>query len=131
MTVAGDNLLLNDDVLQRIVEWQRHDASREVCGLLALDERGDQHILRLTNNAPLADEFEIYQSEEDVAYAAAQQRHWTVVAFIHTHPHHGPEMSARDARCFARDTLPWIIVGAPWSGPQQRAYSRLLLQPHP
>lgn len=55
---------------------------------------------------------------------AAAQRGWQIVAFLHTHPHHAPAMSQRDARAFERDTLPWIIVGTPTTSPQQRGYAR-------
>jgi len=54
--------------------------------------------------------------------AAAKQRGWQIIAFLHTHPNHAPDMSSRDARCFERDTLPWIIIGTPTSNPCQRTY---------
>jgi proteasome lid subunit RPN8/RPN11 len=54
--------------------------------------------------------------------AAAAQRGWQIVAFLHTHPHHAPDMSPRDLRCFESDTLPWIIIGTPVSDPAQRTY---------
>jgi proteasome lid subunit RPN8/RPN11 len=122
MTRAKQALCLNVSALATVVAWQRASGSSEVCGLCAVDEFGAQRVLRLTNHAGLADAFEVSRSEEQVVRAATTQRGWKIVAFLHTHPHHGPEMSPRDGRCFERDTLPWIIIGTPTSIPCQRSY---------
>ena len=124
MTPAQEALCLEPDALATVVAWQRAAGSQEVCGLAAVDELCRQRVIRLTNHAGLADAFEVSRSEEEVMRAAAAQRGWEIIAFLHTHPHHAPEMSPRDAWCFARDTLPWIIVGTPLTLPNQRAYAR-------
>jgi proteasome lid subunit RPN8/RPN11 len=117
-------LLLDGEALARVAAWQREAGSREVCGFCAVDCLGELRLLRLTNQAGLPGAFEISYSEEAVVRVAAAQRGWEIVAFLHTHPHHAPEMSQRDARAFERDTLPWIIVGTPATSPQQRSYAR-------
>ena len=124
MTRAEEALCLAGDALAAVITWQRAAGSREVCGLCAVDQVGELRVLALTNHASLPGDFEVSRSEEDVVRAAAARRGWKIVAFLHTHPHHSPEMSPRDARCFALDTLPWIIVGTPTAAPQQRAYAR-------
>lgn len=124
MTATEQTLCLEEDALAMVVGWQRTAGAHEVCALCAVDELGGQRILRLTNHAALAGSFEVSRSEEEVMRAAATQRGWEIVAFLHTHPHHTPEMSPHDARCFRRDTLPWIIVGTPMAVPCQRAYAR-------
>jgi proteasome lid subunit RPN8/RPN11 len=110
--------------LVTVLAWQRAAGPQEVCALCAIDESGRQRVLRLTNSAGLADAFEVTRSEEQIAAAAAEQRGWTIVAFVHTHPHDPPEMSPRDLRSFERDTLPWIIVGTSTRFPRQRSYTR-------
>ena len=57
-----------------------------------------------------------------LVWAAAAERGWKIVAFVHTHPQYGPEMSPRDLRCFERDSLPWIIIGTPTMVLRQRTY---------
>jgi proteasome lid subunit RPN8/RPN11 len=117
-------LRLGAEALSAVVGWQRKAGSKEVCGLCAVDQSGEQRMLLLANHAGLANEFEVSRSEEEVARAAARERGWEIVAFVHTHPDHAPKMSAHDTRCFERDTFPWIIVGTPLSGPSQCVYSR-------
>lgn len=124
MTRPEQALCLDGDALTTVVAWQRAAGSQEVCGLCAVDEFGGQRVIRLTNRAGLAGAFEVSRSEEQVVRAAAAQRGWEVVAFLHTHPHHAPEMSPSDARCFQRDTLPWVIIGTPTAGPRQRTYPK-------
>lgn len=115
-------LALNDAALSQVVGWQRAAGSSEVCAFCAIDQFGEQHLLRLANHAGEPDAFEISNSEVDVARNAARQRGWEIVAFVHTHPQHAPELSPRDARSFARDTVAWIIVGTPTSSARQRTY---------
>ena len=122
MKSAVQSLSLNEGALQTVAEWQRGATSLEVCCFLAVDECGSQRLLRLTNHAALTNEFEVSQSEAEVVRTAAQQREWKILAFVHTHPHDAPDMSARDVGCFERDTLPWIIIGTPLSAPHQRTY---------
>jgi proteasome lid subunit RPN8/RPN11 len=117
-------LSLDDDSLEKVCAWQRDSGPLEVCGFCAVDRLGRQHVLRLTNHAAEPDAFETSRSEERAALAAADERGWKIVAFLHTHPEDGADMSPRDALCFERDTLPWIIVGTPTSTPCQRAYLR-------
>jgi proteasome lid subunit RPN8/RPN11 len=117
-------LLLDGEALAWVAAWQREAGSREVCGLCAVDGLGELRLLPLTNQAGLPGAFEISRSEEAVVRVAAAQRGWEIVAFLHTHPHHAPEMSQRDAIAFERDTVPWIIVGTPTTSPQQRSYAR-------
>ena len=124
MTRAEQALRLDGDALSTVLAWQSAAGSQEVCGLCAVDEFGRQRLLQLTNHAGLADAFEVSQSEDEIVRAAAAQRGWKIVAFLHTHPHHGPEMSPRDGCAFDRDTLPWIIVGTSTTLPRQRAYAR-------
>jgi proteasome lid subunit RPN8/RPN11 len=113
---------LAEDTFATFCEWQRAAAPIEVCALCAVDAHGRQHLIRLTNHAGLAGAFEVSRAEERVARAAAVERGWRIVAFVHAHPDHGPEMSVRDAISFDRDTLPWIIVGGAASGPRQQTY---------
>jgi proteasome lid subunit RPN8/RPN11 len=124
VTPAQEALRLKPDALATVVAWQRAAGFEEVCGLAAIDELCRQRVIRLTNHSGLADAFEVSRSEEEVMRVAAAQRGWEIVAFLHTHPRHGPEMSVRDASSFARDTLPWIIIGTPVTSPDQRAYAR-------
>lgn len=124
MTGTDMALRLGVNALATIVAWQRAAGQREICGLCAIDGRGVQRVLPLTNHAGLFGEFEVSRSEEAVVRSAAAQRDWEVVAFVHTHPHHAPEMSPRDARCFERDALPWVIVGTLTAHPYQRVYGR-------
>jgi proteasome lid subunit RPN8/RPN11 len=124
MTRSEPEPRLDSDALAMVATWQRAAGPREVCGLCAVDAQGVQHVLPLTNHAGLAGEFEVCRSEEEVVRAAAAQRGWTIVAFLHTHPQDEPEMSPRDASTFERDKLPWIIVGTPTVVPRQRGYSR-------
>lgn len=114
--------MLNHAALSQVVVWQRAAGSAEVCAFCAIDKFGEQHLLRLANHAGEPDAFEISHSEVEVARDAAGQRGWKIVAFVHTHPQHPPELSPRDARSFARDTVAWIIVGTPTSSPCQRTY---------
>jgi len=113
---------LDADSLRQVIEWQLLAGSSEVCGFCAVDQFGNQHLLRLANHAGEPDGFEISNSEVEVARDAASQRGWKIVAFVHTHPQHTAELSPRDARSFVRDTVAWIIVGTPTSRPHQRTY---------
>ena len=115
-------LRLDLHAMDTVIAWQRSEGAREVCAFCAVDSFGKQHLLRLTNHAGLPDAFEISFVEEDVAKSAASQRDWRIIAFVHTHPSDPPDMSARDTRWFARDTLPWIIVGTPITNPSQRTF---------
>jgi proteasome lid subunit RPN8/RPN11 len=115
---------LGPAALDTVIAWQRSAGAREVCGLCAVDQHDEQHVLVLTNHGGLRDQFAVSRSEEEVVRRAAAQRGWEIVAFVHTHPRDTPEMSPRDARGFERDTLPWIIVGTPTVFPRQRAYGR-------
>lgn len=124
MNRADEPLSLTPDALLDVLAWQRAAGPQEVCGLCAVDESGRQRMLRLTNASDLPAAFEVTRAEEQIVCAAAAQRGWTIVAFVHTHPHHPPDMSPRDARCFARDTLPWIIVETSTRLPCQRTFSR-------
>jgi proteasome lid subunit RPN8/RPN11 len=114
--------MLDQSALETVIAWQRAAGLMEVCGFCAIDDGGRQHLMRLTNNAGLPDAFEISRSEELVVRKAAEQRGWEIVAFLHTHPDDSPAMSARDAQCFARESLPWIIIGTPTGQPSQRTY---------
>lgn len=124
MIRTDEPLYLTLDSLRRLVAWQRAAGPQEVCGLCAIDESGQQRVLRLTNSAGVADAFEVTRSEEQIVSAAAAQRGWTILAFVHTHPHHPPEMSPRDTRYFDRDTLPWIIVATSTRVPRQHTFNR-------
>jgi proteasome lid subunit RPN8/RPN11 len=115
---------LNLETLNKIVAWQRAAGSLEVCGMLAVDNSGQQQLIQLTNHAGSPDAFEISRSDEALAWKAATHCGWEILAFIHTHPHHSPDMSPRDKRSFDRDKLPWIIIGTPTSDPTQRTYFR-------
>lgn len=113
---------LDDQTLRVVIEWQRMTGDAEVCGFCALDAQGEQHLIRVTNNDVLPGAFAVSSSEDNVARLAAAERGWKIVAFWHTHPDDSPEMSARDARSFAHDNVPWIIIGTPTTDPQQRTY---------
>ncbi|MFS8087121.1 MAG: Mov34/MPN/PAD-1 family protein [Acidobacteriota bacterium] len=115
-------LSLDGNCLETVVAWQRAAGILEVCGYCAVDAFGKHHLIQLTNHAGRPDAFEISPLEEETAQLAARQRGWQIVAFLHTHPSHSPDMSSRDALCFERDTLPWIIIGTPTSDPCQRTY---------
>lgn len=120
----SSNITLSAEALATVLDWQRVAGSLEVCGLLAVDGSGRQQMLLLTNHAGLTGAFEVSRSESRLVRAAAAQRGWGIVAFVHTHPYHPPALSARDAQCFERDDLPWIIVGNAASDPVQRTYAR-------
>ena len=122
VTVLAPVIALEKDSLETVSAWQRTAGSAEVCCFLAVDQFGTQHLMLLRNNAGLPDAFEISSSEIEIARAAADQRQWQIVAFVHTHPDDPADMSYRDARCFHRDTLPWIIIGTPTSKACQRTY---------
>lgn len=124
MTPVPQPLILDRKALDTIARWQREAGPLEVCSLLAVDRVGAQHLVRLRNHAGLPGAFELSSADLDIAHAAAAERGWAVAAFVHTHPHHPPEMSARDSRAFASGTLPWIIVGTPLSGGVQRTFVR-------
>ena len=127
MTHLTSALRLNQASLALVVSWQRAAGSREVCGLCAVDYAGRQRLLQLTNYAELTGAFEVSRSDSDAVRAAAARLGLKIVAFVHTHPYHGPDMSPRDAQSFNCDTLPWIIVGDVVTLPRQRAYARRLL----
>ncbi len=113
---------LDDQTLRLVIEWQRLTGDAEVCGFCAVDAQGKQHLIRVTNNHIVPDAFAVSSSEDNVARLATAERGWKIVAFWHTHPDDSPEMSARDARSFAKDNMPWIIIGTPTTDPQQRTY---------
>jgi proteasome lid subunit RPN8/RPN11 len=115
-------LRLDPHSLETVIGWQRIAGAREVCAFCAVDSSGKQHLLQLTNHAGLPDAFAVSSTEESIAKSVASQRDWTIIAFVHTHPSDLPDMSARDTRWFARDTLPWIIVGTPITNPSQRTF---------
>lgn len=120
--LQSETISLDNDALKKVIDWQQSAGTREVCAFCAVDSSGKQHLLQLRNHAGLPDAFEISSGEESVAKSAASQRDWKIIAFVHTHPSDSPDMSARDARWFARDTLPWIIVGTPVTNPSQRTF---------
>lgn len=122
MTGSVPLIALESNSLATVIAWQRTAGSAEVCCFCAVDQFGVQHLMHLTNDAGLPDAFEISLSEVEVARMAANERGWEIVAFVHTHPTDPPDMSSRDARCFLRDTVPWIIIGTPTSTPSQRTY---------
>jgi len=126
VTQSKRALRLNPASLALVVAWQRAAGSHEVCALCAVDHAGRQRLLQLTNHAELTGAFEVSRSDSDAVRAAATRLGLKIVAFVHTHPHHGPDMSPRDAQSFDRDTLPWIIVGDVATLPRQRAYARPL-----
>jgi proteasome lid subunit RPN8/RPN11 len=118
----SEKISLDGETLETIIAWQRSAGAREICAFCVLDSFGKQHLLQLTNHAGLPDAFEISSAEETVAKSVASQRDWTIIAFVHTHPSDPPDLSPRDERWFVRDTLPWIIVGAPTTNPSQRTF---------
>jgi proteasome lid subunit RPN8/RPN11 len=107
-----------------VVACQQAAGCQEICGLCAVDAKGGQHFLGLTNCARDPDRFETMALDESIARSAARQREWEITAFVHTHLHGGPEMSERDERAFRRDVMPWIIVAISGQGTCQRAYPR-------
>lgn len=117
-------LSLQRDALDTVMAWQRAAGPLEVCALCAVDRFGVQHLFRLTNHAGMIGSFEVSRVEEHIARSVAAEKGWEIVAFVHSHPHHAPDMSPRDARTFERDTLPWIIVATTVSYPAQRTYIR-------
>ncbi len=115
---------LQRDALDTVMTWQRAAGSLEVCALCAVDRFGEQHLLRLTNHAGVIGSFEVSRVEEQIARSVAAEKGWKIVAFVHSHPHHAPDMSSRDTRTFERDTLPWIIIATTASYPAQRTFIR-------
>jgi proteasome lid subunit RPN8/RPN11 len=113
---------LDKRALKLVAGWQQAAGSHEVCGLCALDELGILQLIRLRNHASLGNQFEVAAADDELARGAAEERGWKITAFFHTHPHDGPEMTELDMRSFAKDTLPWIIVGTPIREPRQRLY---------
>lgn len=118
----SETISLDGEALDTVIAWQQSAGAREVCAFCAVDSFGEQHLLQLTNHAGLPDAFEISTADESIAKTVASQRDWRIIAFVHTHPSDPPDMSARDTRWFARDTLPWIIVGTPTTNPSQRTF---------
>ena len=118
----SETISLDNEALDTVIAWQQSAGTREVCAFCAVDSCGKQHLLQLTNHAGLPDAFEISSADESIAKSAARQRDWTIIAFVHTHPNDPPDLSTSDTRWFARDTLPWIIVGTPTTHPSQRTF---------
>jgi proteasome lid subunit RPN8/RPN11 len=116
------DLRLDDCAMDVIDQLQRTAGLREVCAFCVVDANGMQRIVSVANNSGSIGEFEISRSEDEAVSLAVAERGWQIVAFLHTHPEGVADMSPRDAQCFMRDSLPWIIVATLGGRLSQRTY---------
>ena len=65
---------LDDDALDTVIRLQRAAGHLEICALVAVDQFGGQHILRLANHSGLPGAFEVSRSEDEAMRAAAADR---------------------------------------------------------
>ena len=107
--------MLTPITLSLIERLIRHSGGREVCGLVAINEREEQQFILLRNLAEGSSSFIVDEMEMDRISRHIKSAGWRPSAFLHTHKH-SAQLSGADITSLKTSGLPWIIVVPQASG---------------
>ena len=93
-------------LLERLVP---HAGGREICGLVAVNPRGEQRFVRLRNLAEGEGSFIVDEMEMDRVSLQLESAGWRIAALLHTHQQ-SARLSSADRVTLETSQMPWVIV---------------------